>query len=387
MQEIGIGFPFSPVIKFGVFLLVLVRLIHLDNVKFFLSLTIVYLLLLIFNIYTLGEDIGSAIVFISKPITTFFIFYYFLYYRKINAIVFNTMLKKVVLYNFLILAANIILGLMGYGTNVYEVGTSEDEGLGIKGFIIAQNEISLMVAMVFPILLWMCSQKYKRIIYYLLCIVVIVISFCISTKASIVISLVSVAFVSYYTGAKREKKIIVLTVLILLFIFISYISVVLDSEIGFIQRFSYFMESRGLLDAIFSGRLEQLEIENRIFFENTDFFSRLVGKGWVACELDPFQALYSFGYIGGLMNMILLLFIYFNPRVKSHKSTYERVVVLSNTVIFLLSFTSGHVFLSSMGGLFLALSNASVYSMRKKETGSPIAINNKTKNEKVFVHK
>jgi hypothetical protein len=87
------------------------------------------------------------------------------------------------------------------------------------------------------------------------------------------------------------------------------------------------------------------------------------------------------------MNMILLLFIYFNPRVKSHKSTYERVVVLSNTVIFLLYFTSGHVFLSSMGGLFLALSNASVYSMRKKETGSPIAINNKTKNEKVFVHK
>lgn len=356
LRIIGVDFPFSQLIKFGVFILVLMRLIRLDRIKVSMIVTVVYLLFVSIHVFFIGNDVKAATVLILKPLTTLFFFYYFKYFSNRFPVLFSAMFNRLIFANFIFLAVNIAFGLMGYGNHVYDIG--EEEGVGIKGFIISQNEISLVVAILYPMLLLISSQKYNRLIYYLIGMAIGFISFCISTKASIIISFVSFIFVSIITGTKTEKKWIVLITSILLLTSVSYMAVVLSSEIGFIQRFSYFMENRGLLDAIFSGRLDQLETESNIFFGKTSFLSQLLGQGEVACELDPFQALFSFGYIGGILNVVLLMYLFFRLKFKYKKNEYEKVLNLSNTLIVLLSLFSGHVFFSSMGGLFMALSNA-----------------------------
>jgi hypothetical protein len=359
LRDVGADFPFSQIVKFGAFFIVLVRLINKDIIKVLFFITLVYILIISLNVYSLGNDVFAAIILISKPITSFFFFYFFVNFKRYNEQLFWNLFKKIVVLNFVFLSANIILGLMGYGNVTYEVG--EEEGVGIKGYIISQNELSLVVAVIYPLLLWLCSLKYKRSVFYLLGVLIIFISFSISTKASIIISLASVAFVGFYTGCKRERRIIVIIVLCLLVLFFAYISVVLDSEIGFIKRFTFFLDNKGVLDAVLSGRLDQLETESRIFFYKNDVVTQVIGKGEAPCELDPFQALFSFGYIGGLLNTLFIIYVVLKPRTKKYKSIYEKIIVFSNTIIVLLSLTSGHVFFSSMGGLFVALANASVY--------------------------
>lgn len=362
MRVIGMDIPFSQIVKFGVLVVAIIRMIKKDSIKLLLVFFLLYIVIVLSNVYILCNDVYAAAVLMLKPISTFFFFLYFRYFQNKNHLYFYKLSSKVILFNFIFIAANIILGLMGYGNHVYTVG--EEESVGVKGFIISQNEMSLAVAVIFPLFLLLCSHKYKRLIYYLICMMIITISVCISTKASIIVSLVSVFFVSYNTGRKRERKIILISAVAIIVLAVTYFSIILSSDIGFIQRFSFFLENKGFQDAIFSGRLDQLEIESNVFFNKREVLTQIFGQGEVSCELDPYQALFSFGYIGGFLNSLLLLYLVFVSRKIGYKDAYGRTVVISNYLIVLISILSGHVFFSSMGGLFLSLSNASIHGRK-----------------------
>ena len=65
--------------------------------------------------------------------------------------------------------------------------------------------------------------------------------------------------------------------------------------------------------------------------------------------------------IFSLISTILLIMLCFIPRRRNNKDNYEKIVAFSNTLVVLISVVSGHVFFSSMGGLFVALTNARIY--------------------------
>ena len=270
-RTVGFDYSISQILKFGLFFIIFIRMFYFKSIRILSLLLIVYFIFITISVNANGNDVFSSIVLLIKPISTFYFFLYFVWISKYYKYFFDSKIIVVILCNVSVFAANIILGLLGFGNQVYNIG--EDETLGVKGFILSSNEMSLVAAVLFPMSLWYLIHKIKKIFYYLTAFFIVFLSFCISTKATIITAILSFIFVTYFMGSKIERKIIVIITTLLLILSITYLSVILSSDIGFIQRFSFFVENRGLLDAVFSGRIEQYETESDIFFNKYNSFN------------------------------------------------------------------------------------------------------------------
>lgn len=353
----GIDIPVSQIVKTCVFFLVIIRLSGDVRIKALLVLIALYLALLIVNIIGLGGNVMDAMSQVMKPITNIFFYIYFCTILRINKIFFQKKYELVIILNFLFLLANVLLGLMGFGSSIYTLG--DGDSYGIKGFIYAQNEISCVVAVLFPLILLYARHRYSKFRYYMLCVFLLFIAFSIATKAAVFVAILSCLLVTYKIGSKREKKIIFLFSVVALFLVISYISYLMTSELAMFQRFSYFYEKNGFAEAILSSRWTFWIERSPLFFRH-DFVTQLFGlcNRDVGCELDPFDSLLFLGWIGLVINVLLLVYLILVPCFRRNKDDYEKVMVISNTLIVFISLFSGHIFFSSMGGMFIALANS-----------------------------
>lgn len=352
-----IAIPISQIAKTCVFFLVVFRLLSNDKVKALLVIIALYFALLIVNVIGLCGNVMDTMTQVMKPTTNIFFYIYFCYILRINMSYFQKKYEFVIILNFLFLLANVLLGLMGFGNTIYDLG--DGDTYGIKGFIYAQNEISCVVAVLFPLILLYFHQHYSKFRYYILCLLLLFIAFCIATKAAVFVAIISCVLVTYKIGNKREKKIIVLIAVSILILFSLYISYLMASEFAMFQRFSYFYEKNGFADAILSNRWT-FWIERSPLFFRQDFTTQVCGlcNSEVGCELDPFDALLFLGWIGLLINVLLLVSLLLVPCFRKNKNDFEKVMVISNTLIVFISLFSGHVFFSSMGGMFIALANS-----------------------------
>ncbi len=362
----GIDIPVSQIFKFGIFLLVIIRMIRYDRIKLILLLTIPWFIFLWINLIEKEAGISETVTLLFKPLTTFIFFLFFVKEAKRNSYLFKKNFSKVITLNFLFLLGNVVIGVLGYGNHVYQSSDGEG-GIGVKGFIYAQNEISCVVAVLYPVVLYFLHKKYSRLKYYLGCVLIMAMSFFIGTKASLLVALLSTVVLSYYLGTKKEKKIVFWGTAIVGILGVSYLSYLLASDIGFLQRFMYFYEERGLAEALLSGRWGFWQ-NYKTVFENSDLLSHFFGLGipQATCELDPFDALLNFGYVGFTINLIYLYCLFTIPLRNKKKGDYEKSLVISNLLLVFISIFSGHIFFSSMGGLFVALSNAPLYAYYKK---------------------
>lgn len=353
----GIGIPVSQIVKTCVFFLVVIRLLADDRIKALLVIVALYIAMLLVNTFGLGVSLTDAMTQAMKPITSFFFYIYFCKILYIDQSYFQRKFESVIILNFLFLLANVLLGLMGFGNSIYTLG--DGDSYGIKGFIYAQNEISCVVAVLFPLILLYAYQCYSKFKYYLLCLFLLFIAFSIATKAAVFVAILSCLLVTYKIGSKREKKIIVLISVVALLLVVSYISYLMTSEFAMFQRFSYFYEKNGFAEAILSSRWT-FWLERSPFFFGHDFVTQLFGlcNSEIICELDPFDALLFLGWIGFVINALLLVYLILVPCFRRNKNFYEKVMVISNSLIVFISLFSGHIFFSSMGGMFIALANS-----------------------------
>ena len=360
-----IGIPVSQIFKTFVFVIVLIRLIRYVDVQLILFFCFLYIVLVLSNITGSGDSTIGVLTQLMKPLTNFFFFIYFVKCAQINRGYFARKFDFVIVFSFVFFIANVFLGLLGFGNSIYALG--DGESYGIKGFIYAQNEISGVVAVLFPLVLLRMHRNYGRQIYYMTCLFLIFISFSIATKAAVFVAILSSCLVSFYLGEKKEKKVIVIITAISLIAIISYISYILASDFGMFQRFSYFYEKNGFYEAILSGRWTYWMEQSPYFFRQ-DFITQLFGLGnsEINCELDPFDALLYLGWIGLLFNVLFLGLILIIPGIRKNKNEYEKVMFISNSLIFFIAILSGHIFFSSMAGMLIALSNAFLIDNRKE---------------------
>ena len=358
-----IPIPVSQLFKLFVAILVVIRCYRHSNAQKLLLWITLYLLLYSANILWRGEDFASSMILLSKFLTTCIFFLYFSFVAISNQKFFKKEAFKVFKINLIVFVGNILLGLLGIGYHSY----TDNDGIGYCGFFYAINEMSGVVAALFPWAFYFFIKNISIKKYYLASMVLFVVAFLLSTKSGMLATALSFVLITYMYGGKAERMLIAVGTVLLVIIAAIYIQNLLNSEVAVIQRFNYFLEQRGVVDTITSGRLTYWEEEGREFYD-AGFVSQLFGLGGNrTVEMDPYDALLNCGIVG--LGMVLYIYIFFMKRpIKKRIKTleYSRVVWISNFLLIIISVIGGHILFSSMAGLFIALSNSTLYCRYEK---------------------
>lgn len=353
----------SQVYKLFVAIFVLAHCYKHNKVKILFAWMVLYLSLYTVNIIWRGEEITSSLILISKFLTSLLFFYYFTLVANTYPIYFKKEALKVFKVNILVFSGNILLGLIGIGYHSY----TEIDGIGYCGFFYAINEMSGVVATLFPWAFYLLKDKFSIRKYYLASTMLFIIAFLMSTKSGMLATILSFIFITFTYGRKSEKIFISIGTILLVIIAAIYIQVLLSSDVGVIQRFSWFLDQNGVVDAITSGRLSFWEEEGHEFYD-AGFVSQIFGLGGNrTVEMDPYDALLNCGLIG--VGFLAYIYYYFicQPLKKRVKTLdYSKVVWISNFALIIISVIGGHILFSSMAGLFIALSNSTLYCCNEK---------------------
>lgn len=358
-------FSISQIYKVLIAIIIVVRCWGNRMISSYVCAVFFYLSFYIINIILHGEDVGSSIALVSKFLTSILFFLYFICIIRTDEKYFVRKAPNVFKWNFFFFAINMLLGIMGFGYAAYgEV----DEGIGSKGFFYAGNELSGVVAAVFPWVFYYIKSKSSIFSYFASGAVLLVLVYTLSTKSGIFATLLLFVMIALFYGDRKMKTIILLLSIAVLLYVVYHIQSLLGTEVAIVERFNFFLERDGLLNAMTAGRLDYWE-EESVEFYNSDFFSWIFGLGGMrTVEMDPPDSLLNCGLIG------LLSLVYFyikglsNPFKKCYANNpYKMVVFSSNLILIIISISAGHIFFSSMAGMLIALSNAMLFIKGKNE--------------------
>lgn len=357
----------SQIFKIFVAFIVIVRCQGNNAINNLLLGLMLYLCLYIVNVALHGEDVVSSVILVSKLMTSILFYYYFLQVLFADDKYFEQKAYLVLKWNFIFFAANMILGIMGFGYAAYG---DVDDGIGSKGLFYAGNELSGVVAAVFPWVFYYIIRRGSIVFYFVSGAALLVLVYSLSTKSGIFATLLLFIMIAFFYGSKRIKVITVLSSIAVVFYIVLHIQALLGTDVAIVERFSFFLERDGLMGAMTAGRLDYWEEESVEFFRS-DIFTKLLGLGGMrTVEMDPADSLLNCGFIG----LFLLTVIYLKGFLKpfKHNNTnnpYRFVVFSSNVVLIAISVAAGHVLFSSMAGMLIALSNA-MLCIRAKHTNS-----------------
>lgn len=349
----------SQIYKLFVAICVLVRCRNCNSVMKVMWWTVLYLSLYIAILYLNGESIASSIILVSKFITSLLFFTYFLEVKRADDSFFYKKAVYVLKWSLVVFAINMVLGYLNIGFKSY----GGENGFGTRGFFYAINELSGVLVVLFPWVFYYYKVHCSTVKFFLCGVVLFFLAYTLSTKSGIIATISLFLFTLYNYGNRVEKLFVLILLIALLIIIGIYIQIVLSTELPIIQRFSYYMDQNGLIDALTSNRLNYWSEERTEFF-NSGFLSKIFGLGGNrTVEMDPFDALLNCGIIG----FCALLYIYWKllsyPLKFKYKAiAYSKVVFFSNLLLVIISIAGGHILFSSMAGMLIALSNAFLYN-------------------------
>lgn len=353
--RLGLSLPLSVLFKFLILCFIIIWNKKNKNIVrifiFFLFYIILYS-----SVISLGDySVGYCLNYIIKFITVLILFYYFKILLQNQYVNYIPEIKRIMFFSLLILSANILMGLGGLGYSTYR-----EDGTGFCGLFYSPNELSGVIAVLYPLSLAYVKLCHKKF-FLLFSIFLLFISLLIGTKAPLITAIISVLMVSFLYGSRREKGMLIILVGIVIISGVSYIGFLLESEISIVERFTFFMEKDGLLGALTSGRLDMWE-EAEPIFDRAPFLRKLIGMGYSQqVEMDPYDMLLFTGYSGLFVLLLLYCILIINPLTKKN-NIFSKAVFTSNILLVFLSISSGHIAFSSMAGMYIALSNALLYS-------------------------
>ncbi|RGM44903.1 hypothetical protein DXC10_15030 [Bacteroides sp. OM08-11] len=350
----NIELPVSQIFKLILLFLLLYKTMRYEHIVRFSISVLFYLSIFFLSLIFLDEDITSTFTHLCKLLLTIYIFIY-LKHSISNFYIYIKYVYRVLLVNFIVLIANISIGLLGFGYHTYTLEASE--GYGYKGFFYAGNEIAGIIAFLFPLFLFITYQRCSKIIYSLFGILLIIVSVLLGTKAAILITVISVFIVPYILGKFKEKIIIMIFMATVVLSAVVYIVNTFETY-DLLNRWLYSFEKGGIANLIFSGRHEFWNVEKETFF-SSDIINQFMGLGGNrTVEMDPFDTLLNYGYIG-LVAVYSFFFYLLIHSIKSRNNNPLGIIIaFSNFLIISMSFFAGHIIFSAMAGLFTALANS-----------------------------
>ena len=381
---IRIGLPsISQLYKIFLLGLMAVRIVKYSIKDFIVCCSVLLLLILptIVGFYKEGghlEILKIDIAIIFKYILLIFSYFFFSNLIKKNSNFLIGDILFVMNASFIVIALNMILGILGFGFAQYGEG-SDEISIGTKGFFYAGNEITGVMIVVFVFILFQTYKNKKLSFYILTALVLLLLSLMKATKGAIlgtILSIISVPFLYYCPKLLRVsfttlKRTLLMVISLVLLAIVVYQGIFIT---GLSVRLKYFFLRKGIVSFILSSRDVALKKSLQEFIENSSLFEILFGKGTylftravvdnygqpIIVEIDLFDFLFQFGFIGvtivyGFHLYWLFRSIYF---WKTGHKTYVRFIFLMNTLMLFISLSAGHIFNSGMVTLFLGMLNS-----------------------------
>ncbi|MCG7566504.1 hypothetical protein MHM95_09395 [Pseudoalteromonas sp. CnMc7-15] len=294
----------------------------------------------------------------------------------------KTIIEKIIWTSFLLLSVNFVLGALGIGKSTYE--SSGEDGAGSTGLIIAGNELGGAFLVTFCFVLHKVWNDRKYFQYLLLSLFTVACGFIVSTKTTMLASLLIVLLVPIFNERDRfysitRLKLYILVPFILLISILVYLVFDILQAIGLYDRIMWFYEKRGLLGILLSGRDEMIADKMDIVVNQSVLFEQIFGQGQAislkdklgsaATEVDSFDLFNLYG----IFTLILIGTFYLYHLIKSHsllltKSFYGPYIFLTSLILFSLSQLSGHIWNSGTVGLLLGCMIGLIYVERSNES-------------------
>lgn len=268
-------------------------------------------------------------------------------------------IKSIFALNAIVLVANIILGILGFGYSSY--GDGGEDSTGYRGFFYAINELSGVILVLFGSVLFYTKIAFSNMKYYL---VLLFLLFCVamfSTKTAMGGMLLLFVFLQYLFG--KKKYFIWMTLFLCILIpLLLYIGYRMALESGLWDRWMYFYDkSDDFFSFIVSGR--------NIFLENmkgrylsSGFWGMAVGLGGnLTVEMDPFDAMLNFGILGLVIVYGFWLYMIRQAFVRRKVCLLAKFVLFIDIEILIFSIFAGHLMFSGLLGPFVPLLNSLIY--------------------------
>lgn len=285
-------------------------------------------------------------------------------------------IKRVIIFSYIVVVANIFMGLMGIGYVAHRSSFgNDDEGYGGLGFFKAANDVSavlLVIAAIVHYYVWNSGKGYAR--YLLISMVSLFAAIGLQSKVSllgmvIVIGGIPVVSSGLLLGNLRLKKrpFVLLSGTILAGV--ALLGWLIVSEAGIVQRFMFFYEKSGLLFAVMTGRDYFVGMASRVFDSGYNFTDILFGHGWSyflsemgrlyksekLVEIDYIDIFMINGLTGFLMVMAIWGMYLYSAYRYAKAVAIGRAVLFVNLLLLGVAGGSGHVLYSVLNGLFIAI--------------------------------
>jgi hypothetical protein len=285
--------------------------------------------------------------------------------------------KWCLVFAFIVLSANMLLGVLGFGFSSYGNADSESSSaIGIKGFFYAANEVSGIFIVLFGSMLHLLWQK-RKFVYVLFSPFVLLTALLIATKAAMLAAALLIFAIPLFNERHKLLNLTWLKVrMILPFIVVMTILLIVLVPIfestGLWNRFVWFYEKKGIIGIILSGRdvfiISALDAYMR-YANLADIlfgFSK-TGLGMItknAMEIDPID-MYLWHGVFGIVLFLAYLAVFFRVSYLStmnRNSIWGPAVLLINIALFAVSMIAGHIFTSGMLAPLLGLINGMAYA-------------------------
>lgn len=284
---------------------------------------------------------------------------------------------KIYLFVSAVLAANLVAGTFGYGYSQYSSG-SPDEGIGARGFIYAGNEMSFLIILCQIMVLGYLYNNKKFFGYCFFVLAFFIMAVLKVTKTAMLGSLLvsmSYPIAGFFVKTMIEKKGVGKSFFLLgaaitgLFVALPYAYDLVIST-GVMNRIEYFIEDRGFIGAMLSGRDEFAVIMWKYFSENYSIAEVFFGSGSFVqlVEIDFLDFLSVFGVSGVIICYGFLIVVGINALLKVSLTTRPWAVGVFFVVLFsfFISLIAGHVLYSGLATPYMGLAVAHLYIKKSK---------------------
>ena len=202
---LGVDLKISLIYKIPLFFLLLVLTIRLNatRVLIFISLLFFSLSGPFWYVFKTGETdyIAQDIISLIKLYTPFLVLLFIIELMKVDFELCYKKTQQALEYAFYLMLGNFFLGAIGIGKSTYQV--SDEDGAGTTGLIMAGNEVGAAFLVVFGYKLFSTWNNRSALSYLIYSLLTIACGFIVSTKTTMLASLLLVFFVPIVS--EREK--------------------------------------------------------------------------------------------------------------------------------------------------------------------------------------
>jgi len=352
----GVLVPASAIYKLVLFTLLIVAMV--GNYIFAVLFFFITFILLYHAIYY-DVEINSDVSVLIKIMTFFLLYEFFkssLGSLKEKHII---VIERIFIFSSVIVFANVFSGLLGLGYTTYgALPASEYLGRGFKGFFFAGNELGALIICLYPIVISSFANKAK--LRLLLNLLFLICSILISTKTAMLGMFILIIYDLY----KLSKRSVAYKLSLLIFLptmFVTLFFVFLEHIQERAVSLSYFLENKGAVYVIFTGRNDFIIDAMSYVFSRFNVMDLFFGIGipfsegrFKSTEMDFIDISIWFGVIFSII--IYLFYCFFARRVLTlTNSNIKPLVKLVFLLLFFISIFAGHVFTSAMVLPFLSL--------------------------------